>query len=83
MQKLSKAAALAAILTAPVTKENARAVEVERLKREYAESKEPCQAGASDLMDEKEIRKSEFRGFRDDRRQFQNVQKHKMKGRVR
>ena len=81
--KLSKAAALAAILTAPVTKENAQAIEIERLKREYAAEHEPCQAGTSDVMDEKELRKSEFKGFRDDRRQFQNVQKHKMKGRVR
>jgi hypothetical protein len=33
--------------------------------------------------DEKEIRKAEFRGFKDDRRRFQDVQKHKMKGRTR
>jgi hypothetical protein len=81
MLKLSKAAALATILTTQATTDNAQAVEMERLKREYAAEAEPCQA--TDFDDPKAQRKEEFRGFRDDRRQFQNVQKHKMKGRTR
>lgn len=48
----------------------------------YSYYDEP-QAEKGDMHDEKALRKSEFRGFKDDSRRFQNMHKHKMKRRMR